>query len=959
MGHVIGLDLGSNWNFGDGSRIEGRIDPSLFHLRSLQKLNLSWGDFYPSTIPSGLGQLTNLTHLDLSNSGFLGQIPLEISSLTKLISLDLSQEFSSGPLELKNPSLTRLIQNLSSLRQLSLDQVTISERGGKWAQALSIALPNLQKLSLRFCGLGGPIDPSLFQLPFLSQISLDGNNLSIAVPNFLDNSSILTTLTLGGCGLYGNFPRSIFLLPRLQMLDISNNPNLTILLPEFPQNSALQYLYMEATRIDGKLPDSIGYLKFLKVLSLRNCNLFGSLPSSIANLSHLESLDLSANNISGMIPFSRANELQHLTRLNLDNNALEGSISPSLFSHPSLQVLSLSNNQLNDSLLDFHNVTSSVLELVYLDHNNLRGEIPRSIFELTKLTELVVSNNHFTGTVGLHMFQNIMNLINLDFSENNFTFINSNDSSHLISSSQISSLYLRSCNISKFPDILQNLSQLQTLDLSNNKIHGEIPSWIWKVGDWSLNNLNLSINFLESFEHPLPQFPSQSRLQIVDLHSNRLRGSLPVFPPQVYFQDYSNNSFSSVIPATKNFTLIQFFFLSNNNVGGEIPSSICEARSLRILNLSNNKFNGYLPTCLGETSNYLEILNLGGNDFQGNVPDMFKKNCRVRTLNLNRNRLEGPIPQSISSCKTLEVIDLGNNRLNDNFPFWLQNLSNLRILILRSNTFHGPIVHSHTPSPSFPFLQIFDISSNSFTGVVPSGFFLNWKLLAEEDRSNVSSYNQIVNHMVNGYYYQDSATVTMKGLDLEVVKILIALTSVDLSNNRFQGEIPKSICSLKLLRVLNLSHNGFSGPIPTSLEDLTVLESLDLSRNELSGSIPWQLTRLTFLAILNLSENLLHGAIPHGQQFLTFTDSSFLGNTGLCGLPLTKKCVDTTAPPPTFYGIGFHGNGEIDWKFVWIGSGVGFGFGFGAVFWTLALWRKGSKKYFQLIDRMFAHMFSH
>ncbi|XXG84488.1 hypothetical protein AAC387_Pa10g1994 [Persea americana] len=160
------------------------------------------------------------------------------------------------------------------------------------------------------------------------------------------------------------------------MLDISNNPNLTIHLPEFPQNSALQYLYMQATRIDGKLPDSIGYLKFLKVLSLRNCNLFGSLPSSIANLSHLESLDLSANNISGMIPFSRANELQRLNRLNLDNNALEGSISPSLFSHPSLQVLSLSNNQLNDSLLDFHNVTSSVLELVYLDHNNLRGEIP-------------------------------------------------------------------------------------------------------------------------------------------------------------------------------------------------------------------------------------------------------------------------------------------------------------------------------------------------------------------------------------------------------------------------------------------------------------------------------------------------------------------------------------------------------------------------------------------------------
>ncbi|XXG84486.1 hypothetical protein AAC387_Pa10g1993 [Persea americana] len=245
-------------------------------------------------------------------------------------------------------------------------------------------------------------------------------------------------------------------------------------------------------------------------------------------------------------------------------------------------------------------------------------------------------------------------------------------------------------------------------------------------------------------------------------------------------------------------------------------------------------------------------------------------------------------------------------------------------------------------------------------GVVPPRFFLNWKLVVEEDRSNVSSSNQIVNHMVNGYYYQDSVTLTMKGLDLEVVKILIALTSVNLSNNRFHGEIPKSICNLKLLHALNLSYNGFTGPIPTSLENLAQLESLDLSRNSLSGNIPWQLTKLTFLAVLNLSQNLLNGSIPRSQQFLTFTNSSFIGNTGFCGLPLTKKRVDTTAPPPSiFYGFGLEGDREIDWEFIQIGSGVGFAFRFGAVFCALALWRKGSRKYMQLIDRMYSHVFFH
>ena len=150
MGNVIGLDLGSNWELDEGSSgIEGQIDSSLFQLCSLHKLNLSWNYFYPNPIPSGLGQLTSLTHLDLSHSYFSGQIPLEISSLTKLISLDLSYQYANSPLlELRNPSRPRLIQNLSNLRQLSLDKVTISEEGGNWAQALSIATCQSPKIEL-------------------------------------------------------------------------------------------------------------------------------------------------------------------------------------------------------------------------------------------------------------------------------------------------------------------------------------------------------------------------------------------------------------------------------------------------------------------------------------------------------------------------------------------------------------------------------------------------------------------------------------------------------------------------------------------------------------------------------------------------------------------------------------------------------------------------------------------
>ncbi|XXG72713.1 hypothetical protein AAC387_Pa07g1749 [Persea americana] len=700
--HVIGLNLSSSLDT-RSSWIEGQTDSSLFRLRSLQKLNLSWNNFYPHPILSGLGHLTNLTHLNLSYSEFTGQIPSEISRLTKLVSLDLS----SNNLKLKNPNLTTLIGNLSIIQVLFLDWVEISkEHGGKWSQVISIAMPNLQRLSLRYCGLQGPIDPSLFQIPDLSQLSLDGNNLSIVVPDVLSDSSALTSLTLSGCGLYGRIPETVFLMPNLEKLDISDNPHMTIDFLKFPQNKALQSLFLGNTTIQKRLLDSINNLKFLKELSAPNCNLSGSLPSSIANLIQLEYLDLSSNNFSNTLPSSYGVELKHLISPYLHNNSLEGSIQSSLFSHPTLQYLRLSYNQFSDYLPDSHNESSSVLKRIYLNNNKLQGTIPRLVFELTKLQSLFLSNNNFSGTIALDMFKNFNNLSALDLSDNSLSVINSNSSPHQIPSSQMFRLQLRSCNFSEFPNILQNLNQLYYLDLSKNKIHGEIPKWLWQVGNGSLYHLNLSKNFLESFEHPLPQI-SSSGLRIVDLHSNKLQGSLPIMPHQVFFYYYSNNSLSSIIPAGMNFTSTQYFFLSGNNVSGEIPSSICKARLLEVLDLSRNNFSGNIPTCLSKIGDSLKILNLQRNALHGTVPDTFKKECTLRTLNLGSNELEGPLPKSLANCKTLEVIDLGNNRLNDTFPFWFDSSSYLRILILRSNKFYGPIACSHAKNSSFQFLQIF------------------------------------------------------------------------------------------------------------------------------------------------------------------------------------------------------------------------------------------------------------
>ena len=90
-------------------------------------------------------------------------------------------------------------------------------------------------------------------------------------------------------------------------------------------------------------------------------------------------------------------------------------------------------------------------------------------------------------------------------------------------------------------------------------------------------------------------------------------------------------------------------------------------------------------------------------------------------------------------------------------------------------------------------------------------------------------------------YYQDSLNVTMKGLNIELVRIQIVFTIIDFLNNSFKGEMPKIIGRLKSLKGLNFSHNNLTSYIASSFGNLTNIEWLDLSFNKLIREIPRKL----------------------------------------------------------------------------------------------------------------------
>ncbi|GKV33174.1 hypothetical protein SLEP1_g41709 [Rubroshorea leprosula] len=638
----------------------------------------------------------------------------EIFLLSKLVSLNLSYNYDLLPDDIK---FQMLVHNLTELRFLILDSVNMSL---VLPSSLLNLTSSLEHLSLSFCSLQGNFPSQVFPLTKLVSLDLSVNydllldnikfqmlvhnltelrflildsvNMSLVVPSSLLNlTSSLEHLSLSFCNLQGNFPN---------------------------RSSTLEYLNLANTNFSGELPHSIGNLKLLKELNLHSCQFYGSIPRSLANLTEITQLDFSSNHMRGQIPdvFGKIHKLTdlsldannfggeilasifnltHLTFLSLSSNKLLGRVASWLFSLPSLYYLDLQNNRLTRHI-DHIEKPNLILEVVCLSNNEISGSIPSSFFDLVHLIVANLSSNNLTGTITPDMLSKFVDLEDLDLSNNSLLSLSNNGTAVNYSFLNLGYFIFSSCNIHKFPSFLRKAEKLYKLDISKNKI-----SDLFGFGN----------------------------LEIVDLGSNLLQGSLPIL--------------------STTWDSMQQLLISGNNLTGEIPSSYCNFTSLEVLVLANNRLGGKIPECL-------------------------------------------------------------------------RNLSALNILDLRMNKFHG------------------------------------MRDIAPDDKVKLEYIDYYMGCLRDGscrYIYKDSVKVVMKGLVVDLVRILKIFTTMDFSSNRFHGQILEELGELNSLLLLNLSHNSLNGQIPSSLGKLAKLESLDLSSNKLEGKIPEQLTKLTFLFVLNLSHN--------------------------------------------------------------------------------------------------------
>jgi Leucine-rich repeat (LRR) protein len=591
--------------------------------------------------------------------------------------------------------------------------------------------------------------------------------------------------------------------------------------------------------------------------------------------------------------------------------------------------LDLSNCQFYGTLPNsMSNLT--YLTFLQLSDNDLSGAIPSSLFTLPSVEEISLSFNQFSKfDEFINVSSSVLNI--LDLSNNYLSGPFPTPISQLYSLSIIDLSYNR-FNDSLCVDEILELRNLNALDLSHNNISINVN--VANVGNNSIPNIKI-LNFASCNLKTFPNFLlNQSTLTFLDLSDNQFQGKIPKWIWELQYLKIFNISHN---------------FLSD--LEGPLQNL---TSNLKVLDISFNNIYGTISPFLITMTSTLMAINLMNNNLNGVIPDMFPTSCALSTLNFHGNLLHGPIPQSLSHCSSLEVLNVGSNQIFGGFPCFLKNIPTLSVLVLRNNRLNGSIDCSHSlENKPWKMIQIVDIAFNNFNGKLPEKFFTTWEKMMHDEEHIVPRFI----HIGNMYYsYQDSVTVSTKGQQVKLVKILTIYTAIDFSSNYFEGPIPEVLMDFKAIHILNFSNNVLSGEIPSTIGNLKQLESLDLSNNSLVGEIPMQIASLSFLSCLNLSFNQLVGKIPTGTQLQTFETSSFEGNDGLYGPPLTEKLLDGISqdlhPQPSCGRLVCSNDRNF------LSEELGFVFGLGIIIGPIMFWKKWRIRYWKFVDKILCWMFS-
>ncbi|GLU14827.1 hypothetical protein SLE2022_313740 [Rubroshorea leprosula] len=246
----------------------GELASELGELSFMTILNFMW-NYISGSIPKEISNLSNLKYLLLSGNNLTGPLPDELGYLPNLLILQVDDNNITG-------QLPKSFANLQSVKHFHLNNNSIS---GQIPSELS-TLPQLLHFLLDNNNLSGHLPGEFSQLPSLRILQLDNNNFGgTTIPPSYSNMSELVKLSLRNCGLQGPVP-DLSSIKHLRYIDLSSN-QLTGMIPTNKLSVNITAVILSNNSLSGPIPSYFSGLRLLQKLSLDENKLSGSIPSSL------------------------------------------------------------------------------------------------------------------------------------------------------------------------------------------------------------------------------------------------------------------------------------------------------------------------------------------------------------------------------------------------------------------------------------------------------------------------------------------------------------------------------------------------------------------------------------------------------------------------------------------------------------------------------------------------------
>ncbi|CAD5119403.1 unnamed protein product [Dimorphilus gyrociliatus] len=726
-----------NCNFGKLGAIE--LSKCLSHLKELKILNINQNRIKDEGIISIFDILA-------SNHEKLQEIYAKDCSFSSKAAIEIS----------------KLLENFTDLNQLCLSNNRLENRGTKAIfSAISKYNHKLRVIQMSNCSIGidgiAEFAVALQNLTFLEEIDIQANFIydegaQKFFSSFSKKNTKLTHLNANYCSFteksINDLAKSLKVLKNLTFLSLNgnlvNDAGIVELFSEIPKDSVnLRHVLVANCGYTAKgalkLAEAVSHLKKLEIL-------------------RFESNPIKENGIKTILSsiVEGKSKLKELVLYKLESECLAiTDVVKVLMVIPDLKELYLSDNRLSHHHLVYQAIqlVNHRIEKLYLENTNMQAnDVQDLVYALKNLSELkiLVLNHNPILNLGIKLLSQTiiewnqrleelcLNNCNIEFAGvtdlneamiklRNLRVLSLNDNSltdqgaeNLFKSLSVWNINLEELNVAKcnfghygaksLGKILKNLSKLKILNISNNFIENDGAIGVFnsisnnnsnKLEELRIVNCGIEVAGAKSLAGALKKSP---KLRILSINDNSIRneGSFEIF------QVFSNNN-----------KYLEELYASSCKIGlnggFKLAESLKQLAYLKVLSIDNN--------CFDEDSSCSILSSISS------------RSRNMEALYLNHCNLGFSAAYELS--KSLgKMPDLREIRLNDN-PIMDEGATHIFSSILKYNHLltdlimnscqidaHGAVELAKALR-NIPYLEVFDISSNSIKDTGATALFVS------------------------------------------------------------------------------------------------------------------------------------------------------------------------------------------------------------------------------------------